>query len=350
MTQPRMKDVAELAGVSTKTVSNVVRGWPQVSPATREKVQQALDHLGYRMNLSARTLKSGRSGIIALAVPWLDSPYFAELTSAVVRHAEDRSWTVLVDQTNGVREREMQVIKGFRGQLIDGLIFSPYALGKADIESRGLSVPMVLLGERVMDSDVDQISIDNVAAAEQVVRHLLASGHRRIAALGQQTSASGQNSRMRAEGYRNALFSAGLTPDPALQVGVDEFTRADGAAAMRRLLEVDPLPEAVFCFSDLLALGAMHVLHEHGIRVPEDVAVAGFDDIEDGRYTYPTLTTVRPDKEAIAQVAVSYLLTRLGSQSPLPTRRFTPSSELVVRASSAPRLSHALTAGSTRPI
>jgi DNA-binding LacI/PurR family transcriptional regulator len=336
VTGPSMKDVARVAGVSTKTVSNVVRGWPPVSPATSKRVQAALDELGYRMNLSARMLRSGRSGIIALALPWLSSPYFAELTSAVVRIAESKGWTVLIDQTDGLAEREILVIDGIRGHLIDGVIFSPSALGPEEMMRYHGRVPMVLLGERVGVGLNDHVAIDNVSAAFDVVSHLLQIGRRRIAAIGLQVIAPAENARLRAKGYELALRSAHLPVNARLQQPVAAFDRSEGAAALDRLLDQSSsdMPDAVFCFSDLLALGAMHAAHRRGLRIPEDIAIAGFDDIEDGRYSNPPLTTVSPDKEALAAAAVEFLLTRLqAGEEELSPREFVPSYSLEVRAS-----------------
>src|SRR3954451_9765511 len=125
----RLRDVADHAGVSVKTVSNVVNGYTHVSAATRERVEASLAELDYRANLSARSLRRGRSGVLALAVPALDMPYFAELTRYVVQEAERLGYTVLVDQTDGLREREHVVVTGIRSHLIDGLILSPVAMG-----------------------------------------------------------------------------------------------------------------------------------------------------------------------------------------------------------------------------
>ena len=132
----RMKEVASRAGVSVKTVSNVVNGYVHVAPDTRERVQQAIDEMGYSPNLSARSLRSGRTGIIAVALPRLDEPYFAELAAAVIAVAAARECTVLVDQTDGVFDREQRALAGIRPNLIDGLIFSPLALGPAQLRDR----------------------------------------------------------------------------------------------------------------------------------------------------------------------------------------------------------------------
>lgn len=329
-----LKDVARRAGVSVKTVSNVVHGHTDVAPPTRERVQQALDELKYRPNLSARHLRSGRSGVIAVALPELNSPYFSELAGFIVKAAEKRSWTVLIDQTDGVREREQLVAEGIRAHLIDGLIYSPLALTEDDIACRADSTPLVLLGERVENGRADHVAIDNVTAARRASEHLVALGRTRIAAIGAQHDATGETARLRLAGWRAALEAGGLVVDASLVVPVRAYHREDGARAMRALLERPQPPDAVFCCNDLLALGALRMLHERGVRVPEEIAVAGFDDIEDGRFSAPSLTTISPDKAQIARVAVDLLADRLANPSRAP-REVRADFALVVRESTA---------------
>jgi DNA-binding LacI/PurR family transcriptional regulator len=337
----RLSDVARRAGVSVKTVSNVVNGYLHVSPATRAKVDRALTELDYRPNLAARNLRQGRSGIVALAVPDLEVPYFAELAVHLVRAARARGWTVLIDQTDGEQEREQLAIENFGTQLVDGLILSPIASGVPELAARRATTPMVLLGERVYDGPDDHVSIDNVAAAATAVRHLLEIGRRRVAAVGQQSVVSAETARLRVNGYREALSAAGLPLDPDLVVATESFTREQGAAAVDRLLGLAQPPDALFCFNDLLALGALRRLHERGRRVPAEVAVVGMDDIEDGRFSVPTLTTIRPDKERIAELAVELLAERIAAErsgdvpGPGAGREVQAPYELVVRESTA---------------
>ncbi|GAA3240581.1 LacI family DNA-binding transcriptional regulator [Dactylosporangium siamense] len=314
----RLKDVAERAGVSVKTVSNVVNGYPHVRPDTRAKVEEAIAALEYRPNLSARNLRRGRTGIIALAVPEIGLPYFAELARHVVDAAAEHDWTVLIDQTNGSAEQERMVALGIRDHLIDGIIFSPLALTAADLATGSERAPMVLLGERVHHGPADHVAIDNVAAARDMTAHLIALGRRRIAAIGAQHTAEGVTARLRLAGYTAALTAAGLPVDETLIVPASAWHRTDGAAGMRALLATGTRPDAVFCFNDTLALGALRALHEAGLRVPDDVAVAGFDGIEDGRFSVPTLTTIAPDKERLAQVAVELLAARLADPDGAP--------------------------------
>jgi DNA-binding LacI/PurR family transcriptional regulator len=329
-----LKDVAALAGVSVRTVSNVVNRFPHVAPDTRARVEQALEQLNYRPNLAARNLRRGRSGLVGLVVPEIDSPYFGELAGHLVRAAEERSWTVLVDQTGGDPARERAFLEGAAAGFVDGLVFSPWGLGAADLRRDAEDLPLVLLGERTSDGVAHHVAIDNVAAAAQATEHLLALGRRRIAAIGVQQHLTNETARLRLEGYRAALRSAGLAPDERYEVQVAALHRADGAEAMRHLLSLPDRPDAVFCFSDQLALGAMRSAHEAGLRIPGDLAVVGFDDIEDGRYSYPSLTTVSPDKHEIAVRALECLDERLdGKPSSLALDIVVPH-RLLVRESS----------------
>jgi len=328
-----LRHVAERAGVSVKTVSNVVNGYQHVTEATRTRVQRVIEELDYRPDLAARKLRRGRSGVIALALPELDAPYFAELACAVIKQAETRGWTVLIAQTDGSIGSEQSVLDGIGGGLIDGVILSPLALGAAELGRRRDTVPLVLLGERVTGGAADHVSIDNVAAAEIATAHLIDLGRRRIAAVGYQPREQSQTARLRLRGYRAALSSAGSPAPPELVVEVDQYRRADGAAAVRRLLALAEPPDAIFCFNDLLALGALRALHEAGMRVPEDVAVVGWDDVEDGRFSMPTLSTIRPDKAQIASIAVDFLSARLGEGRADPPRAVAAGFDLVVRES-----------------
>lgn len=334
-----LKDVAARAGVSIKTVSNVVNG-QKVLPGTLERVQRAIDELGYRPNLSARSLRHGRTGVIALALPELTSPYFAELARSVIDAAADRGWTVLVDETDGARDRELLVLQGIRSHLIDGAIFSPLALGRDEQAPLHPRVPLVLLGERLFPGPVDHVTFDNVEAARTAVGHLLDRGRRSIAIIGVQTTARGETARLRLAGWRKALDTAGLEPAAVLMVVAERWHREDGYRAVRELLSTGARPDALFCCNDLLAIGALRALAEAGLTVPDDVAVVGIDDIEEGRFTTPALSTISPDKEAIARSSVELLALRLAERDGaaggerLGHQDVHTSFELVVRESS----------------
>ncbi|MFE5482212.1 LacI family DNA-binding transcriptional regulator [Streptomyces sp. NPDC056527] len=330
-----LKDVALHAGVSIKTVSNVVNDFPHVTPAMRARVQRSIDELGYRPNLAARHLRKGRTGIIALALPELGNPYFAELAACVVDAADERGYTVLLDHTGGRRDREVLVSQGFRSRVIDGLILSPLELEPEDLTHRSEQVPLVLLGERDYDLPYDHIAIDNVAAARVAVRHLIDLGRRDLAFIGARRGQS-RPALLRLRGWREELAASGLPHDEGLVATTEGWGHADGARAMADLLDSGRRPDAVFAYNDLIAIGAMRVLSERGLRVPEDVAVVGFDDVVEGRYGAVTLTSVSPDKPAIARAAVEAVLAGLQDKAYVP-RRVQADFELVERESTLGR-------------
>jgi DNA-binding LacI/PurR family transcriptional regulator len=307
-----MHDVAARAAVSVKTVSNVINGYPYIRESTREKVEAAIAELGYHVNMSARNLRRGRTGLIGLAVPELSLPYFAELADSVIRAAEERGMTVLIEQTGAVRERELEVVSGQRRQFTDGLIYSPLALGPDDIgELAVVDYPLVLLGERIFGGPADHVTMSNVEAARAATAHLVAQGRRRIAVVGAHAGEMVGSAALRVQGYRRALEEAGIAYDPALVAEAGLWHRATGAEAMARLLDDGVEMDAVFGLNDALALGALHELHRRRIDVPGDIAVMGFDDIEETAYSAPTLSTVHPGREEIARTAVDLLLARI---------------------------------------
>ena len=334
-----LRQVAELAGVSMRTVSNVVRGTGRASASTRARVLEAVDQLGYRPNPAARGLRTGRSGVLSLAVPDLSMPYFAELADIVMREAALHGCTVLVECTEGRAETELGIALGRGDQLVDGVILSPLALDQEAVAEAEAHPPLVLLGERVHDLPCTHVMIDNEQAAREATEHLLALGRRRVAVIGRQQSPHAETSRVRMAGYRAALEAAGHAYDEALAPEVTWYGRADGAAAMITLLGHGPAarPDAVFCFADVLAEGAMHALREAGLRIPEDVAVVGFDDLDQARYAAPPLTTVAPDKQELARLAVNALTDRIElgpDESPGTTTVRYARHRLVVRQSS----------------
>jgi DNA-binding LacI/PurR family transcriptional regulator len=328
-----LKDIARRAGVSVATVSNVVNGYRPVGDATRQLVLQAIDELGYSPNVTARHLRRGRSGIIALAIPELTNPYFAELAEATIRAAGELGYTVLLDHTEGDRDKEFAISQGLRAQVIDGLILSPTSLDRADVLARTNATPMVLIGERVYDVPYDHVAIDNVAASEAATRHLLELGRRRIGFVGAQADVSRQPAQLRVLGYQHALQAAGLPYDPALVVITKQFGRRDGADGLRRLRELAEPPDAVFAYNDLIAIGVLRAAADLGLAVPDDLAVAGFDDIEEGRYSNPALTTISPDKESIGRTAVASLIRRLEGDHAVDPREVQVPFELVIRES-----------------
>ncbi|MGW7682219.1 LacI family DNA-binding transcriptional regulator [Kribbella sp. NPDC054772] len=329
-----MRDVARAAGVSPKTVSNVMNGYPYIREETRTRVLAAIDTLGYRMNISARNLKSGRTGVIALAVPELSNPYFAELADEVIAAAGEHGLTVMIETTGADRDRELTALARPRGHLVDGLLYSPLGLGPEDVDELQTSTPIVLLGERIFHGPVDHVMIDNVEGTKAVVRHLLDQGRRRIAVLGIRPGEQVGTAAIRYGAYAETLTQYGVPVAAELAVSGGAWRRSSGAEAIAELVDRGVEFDAVFALNDLLALGAIRALAGRGIRVPEDVAVAGFDNIDESAFSSPTLTTVDAGRVQIARTSVDLLVRRMSGDDSTPEEIVAPY-ELHVRESTS---------------
>lgn len=301
-------DVAERAGVSPRTVSNVVNNYVHVKPETRARVQAAIDELRYRPNVSARRLRQRNTRTIALAVPELSQPYFAELIDEIERAAQERGYTVIATQTGGTRDRERAMLQEFDSHIVDGIILSALAITNDDLEEVKPSVPIVFIGEQIPPSDVVTVAIDNERALFDLTSHLIALGRRRIAALGASEDPGHRSGQLRLAGYRRAIDEAGLQFNESLVLHTPGYSRTAGRDAAASAIERDPSIDSFVCFNDVLAIGALRAMADRGIAVPEQVAVTGVDDIDDAAYCVPSLTTISPDKGAIALSAVKSLV------------------------------------------
>ena len=329
-------DVARLAGVSIKTVSNVINDYPHIRPATRQRVLDAIDALGYRPNLTARGLRSGRTGLITLIIPDLRNPYFAELADAVMRAAGKQGLSVIIAPSGADRDQELSLLRGPRTHMSDGILFSALALGEADAHLlTDVSTPMVLLGERIFHGPKDHVTMRNSEGAHAATTHLLSLGRRRILAFGSDPRQQSGSAGLRLTGYRRALEEAGVDFDPSLVVDVIGWFRSTGAEAMRTFLRSGVAFDGLVGFNDSIALGAVRAMQEAGINVPDDVAVIGYDDLDETRYTLPTLSTINPGRDQIAEVAVQYLVERIAAApgDDVPPRQFFSDFELVQRES-----------------
>ncbi|WP_214415217.1 GH1 family beta-glucosidase [Sphaerisporangium fuscum] len=325
--RPTLDEVAARAGVSRSTVSRVINGQAAVSPEFRQTVMQAVDELGYVPNTAARSLVTRRTDTVALVV--LDSmaakgddPRFSAIVASAGRALEEAGKQVTLVLADSARSRA-RVEQHVAGGHVDGVLLVPgrstdplpAALARTDI-------PVVCLGEPSVPMAVPYVRGDDNGGARAAVTHLLERGRRRIAMIcGPVDSVAAQE---RLEGYRGVLRDG----DRRSIIAMGEFTLASGAEAMRQLLEDDPDLDAVFAADDLMAIGALGVLHEAGRRVPADVAVVGFGDIEAAAYAVPPLTTVRSPAAVQARTAVRVLLDQLEGR---PASSVVLPAELVVR-------------------
>lgn len=300
-----MGDVAAIAGVSQRTVSNVVRGFRHVAPATRQRVLAAIDEIGYRPNVTAQRLRQGRTGLVALAVPDLTWPYFSGLAQVVQRRAREAGLTLVVTETRGTAEYERQVLEGFHTGAIDGLILSPIEIDAETLTQMELGIPVVLLGERIQGTGLLHLSVDNVRAAREMMRHLIDRGARKIWVLGSSRTMQTQSAGlMRLRGFEEELEES--APDGAQkQLDASPWTMDEGYQAIVAALKEDSRPDAIVCMNDLLALGALRACWEAGLRVPQDLLISGWDDIPFARFATPGITSIAADVDSIGTRAVA---------------------------------------------
>ncbi|MEZ0446926.1 LacI family DNA-binding transcriptional regulator [Cellulomonas sp. ICMP 17802] len=329
-----MDDVAKAAGVSKITVSNVVNGRNRVGAPTRLRVLQAIDELGYEVNLAARYLRVGRTGAIGLLVPELERPYFGQLARRLADRVESHGMHLAVERTGALRERQLSSVAKERVQLYDGVVLSVTGLTPDDLRRIELGRPALLIGERDVPATFDHVLMDNVGGARLAVGHLLASGARHVAMVG---GTLGRAERdvvtLRTEGWRTAHEDAGVAADPALVVELDELDMGAARDAVQRLLTERPEVDGILAITDVVGFGVLRGLADVGRSVPGDVQVVGFDNVDEGEFSVPRLSSVEPDNDAMADAIVELLLRRIGSPDPVEPQVVMPVPRLVLRES-----------------
>lgn len=298
-----IRRVAEAAGLSTATVSRALRFPHQVAEETRARVMRAVEELDYRPNLLGRNLRSERAFTLLVLVPGIANPFFASVIAGIEATAARRGYAVLLGDTRDSLERERHYTQLVESRLADGVIqLSPDYARPEDAKRPGYPVVHACGCELTA---APSVRIDNVGAAREVVEHLIAGGHRRIAAISGRADNPHANDRL--EGYRQALEAAGIPFDPAL-VHHGDFSMASGVAGASQLIAQSPRPTALFCMNDEMAIGAIQALYHAGLSVPGDVAVAGFDNIDFSAHCTPSLTTVAQPAEAMGAKACELLI------------------------------------------
>jgi DNA-binding LacI/PurR family transcriptional regulator len=329
--RPTLADVAAAAGVSAKSVSNVLLGRPGVSEATRARILAAVEQVGYQVNAAGRGLSSGRTGRVAVVVPMLYQPYFAEIAEGLILALAKRGLGTTLRIAPTV-EAERDAVAGVTTRDVDGVIVCPHGGVEEMLADAPPGRPVVQLGGAPV-ATIDCVVMGEHEGAYAVTRHLLTSGRRRIALVWNAVP-EGRPAGDRFDGYVRALAEHGLEPDESLLVmGSDWDRRMSGYEAMVALLRSGASFDAAVCVNDAIAVGAVRALRAHGRRVPDDVAVTGFDDTPEARFTTPPLTSVNPRKADMIERAVAMLADRLGGYDGPPRTVYT-GADLVVRASS----------------
>ena len=306
-----IRDVAKHAGVSLRTVTNVINKWPYVTDETREKVQRSIDTLGYRPSRLASSLVTGRTNTIGVMIPDITNPFFGQ----VVRGCEDvlyaSGYSIFLCNTSEDSKKQSSYLEILVDRGVDGLlIFGARSLPETQATVVQDEIPVIAEDSPAQNKNTTIIDIDNVGGAQLAVEHLISLGHTRIAHLGGPTQRLAADHRL--QGYRQALENAGIPYDESLVLRCSPSIRGGLESAMTILQEKKP--SALFCYNDLMAVGAMVACRQLDLNIPRDVAVVGFDDIAIASLVEPALTTVRVRQYDMGKLASELLLERLSGK------------------------------------
>lgn len=333
MSNLTLEDIAKQSGVSRSTVSRVVNNHPNVSEDVRKRVKEVINKTGYQPHAAARTLASQRSWMLGLVLPrsvssFFADPYFPRLTQGIAQACNQYNYTLGLFLISTKEDEEAIFPRVSRKGLLDGILLQSDQLGdqltNQIIQSK---IPLVIIGRPFYNKNVSYIDVDNVNGAFTAVSHLIRLGYQRIGTI---TGVSTRTVSLdRKEGYIKALTERGRNIDESLIVEGD-FTEAGGYYAMQQLLPNKP--DAVFAASDIMAIGAMRAIREAGLRVPEDIALVGFDDLPLATMPEPRLTTIRQPVYQFGVKAVEILLDLIENGIE-PPRRIIMDTELIIRNS-----------------
>ena len=328
----RIQDVARLAAVSTATVSRALAYPERVSAEARAKVFDAVAKVGYLPNPAARSLRSQKTRMVLVVLPDLDNIFFSRILRGIEDALFEQGYGMIIGDLDGSPDKEAHFAAFAAGGQVDGaLLLNGHLFGQTR-EGEGkparITIPLVALCEAIPGADIPQIEIDNRSAASRMTQHLASQGHRSIAYVS--GPAINILERERFQGFKDGLEAAGLPFDSNLVIPGD-YTVASGVTAGQNLLARSSRPSAVFCTSDEMAIGLMRTLFSAGLRVPDDISVAGFDDIEFAAVAEPALTTIHQPRRELGQAAATVLIDLLQGR-PTP-KRIRLDTELVIRDS-----------------
>jgi LacI family transcriptional regulator, fructose operon transcriptional repressor len=321
----KIVDVAKQAGVSTASVSRVMSRAPGVSDETRERVNAAVKLLGYRPDLAARRLRSGRTDTLGLIVSDIRNPFFTEISRAVEDVAYQHGMRVLLCNADEDPEKEAFYLEMMRDENVSGVILSPTLSLLKDLRPLNYPFPLVLVDRSERDADVDAVVLDNFDAGYRLTEHLITQGYRRIVFLYGSVGSTGPQ---RHQGYLAAMSAAGLAPEAEPITPRSERAREVAV----RLLQRNPLPDALVASSGLILQGIAEAIKAAGVQVPSQTAVAGFDDLPWTSLVTPDITVIRQPTHEIGQTALRLLLERVASPD-RAVRSVVLRGELVVRGS-----------------
>jgi DNA-binding LacI/PurR family transcriptional regulator len=329
MPAPTLKDVAEHAQVSKATVSRVLNNNPNVAEELRVRVLESIRLLGYQPNRAARRLRASVSEVLGLIISDIENPFFISVVRGVEDAAYDSQMSVVLCNTDENPAKQQMYLRVMRAERVAGLIISPTNVNEDFTELRQLGIPVILLDRRTDKFETDAVTIDNVGGAYLAVKHLIDLGYERIGTIGGSPHLT--TGRERYEGYRKALNAAGLKIDEK-SVKIGDFKTASGYHLASELIGLPRPPQAIFVANNLMTLGTLRALRENGVRVPQDIALVGFDDMPWSSELCPPLTAISQPTYELGQETVQLLLRRLANPD-APIRTVTLQPRLVVRES-----------------
>jgi LacI family transcriptional regulator len=330
-----MKDIALDLGVSVVTVSKVLRNHSDISAATRKRVQQRMKELNYRPNLAARTLITGRTNLVGLIVPDLVHPFFAQVAKGISARLSARAYSLIISSSEDNPHLERREIDQMLARRVDALILASTQSSPDNlrtIEDQG--IPCVLLDRRIPGLPANFVGIDDVAAGTLATTHLIEIGCRTIAHIGGSEVSTALD---RKAGYSIALAQRGLGLPAAYVVKAargDDHGDSAGYGGMKKLLQLDPRPDGVFCCNDPIALGALRAIFEAGLQIPQDVAVVGCGNVHYDDLLRVPLTSIDQDSNGLGRAAAKVALSLVGRKSKVPPKVVLMPANLVIRASS----------------
>lgn len=326
-------DVAREAGVSYSTVSRVVNKYQFVKPSTRQKVEEAMEQLGYVANIKARSLAGGQSRVLGVLVHELNTSYNVEIIRGMDTAVSELSYDFMLSTTHKRRQKESTYVKQLMQGLVDGLLIilpRNQEFYLPDLYERNF--PHILIDYAGTDNKSNTIIATNRQGNYDATMHLIELGHRRIGMITGSMEAGSAQARL--AGYKEALTESGLPIDPGLVVEGD-FLKQKGYENTRKLLALPHPPTAILASSDLAAFGAMRAIQEANLRVPHDLSVIGFDDVPEASYILPLLTTVRQPLQEMGRLATEILIENIEDPQ-LPPQQIKLPTELIIRESTAP--------------
>lgn len=330
--QPSIKDIARLARVSHPTVSRALQNSPLVNAKTAERIRKIARESGYRASAVARGLVTRRTRTIGLVVTTVADPFTSEVASGIEQIANDHGYCVFLADSNADPDREAKIVQSFAEQRVDGIIVTSSRVGALYLPLLSeMMVPIVLVNDQHPGAFVHSVMICNQEGARSVTEHLIGLGHIRIAYIGDQLGYQSDTERF--AGYREALDAAGIPFHPELAIRGNSKPE-EALRVMDRLLALKDPPTAVFCYNDMTALGALRSIRMHELQVPQNISIAGFDDLFVASYTDPPLTTVRQPMRRMGQLAMENLIKLMTEEESVVRVKVKP--ELIIRESTGP--------------